>query len=358
MLLFPSADLSTYLSLGIAALAIVASVLTTGLTLRHQRKQSELARIDTEEQSLNERFASATEQLGHEKAAVRLSGIHALVRLTDDWEPQRQAGIDVLCAYLRMPYDPESAPQGEKEVRQTIIRLIGNHLRPDARFSWSKADLDFTGATFDGGDFSGAEFSGLLVSFHGAAFTAGEVSFAGATFNGGLVDFSGAAFSGELVDFSDTTFSGRWVQFFDAMFGGGKVDFNGAAFTAGDVGFVEATFSNVWVDFTGATFSGGSVYFTKSTFGGEEVTFIGATFSDGGSVYFWGAAFNDGVVQFTDAAFSGGLVDFTDATFGGGTVSIASVEQWTHPPKGLSSEAPGLTLPEWGTEPEPLETSG
>jgi len=87
---------------------------------------------------------------------VRLAGVSALARLADDWEPHRQTCIDVLCAYLRMPYHPENPEPGEREVRLTVIRLIRDHLRPTARVAWSGRDLDFTAAVFDGGDFNGA----------------------------------------------------------------------------------------------------------------------------------------------------------------------------------------------------------
>jgi hypothetical protein len=59
--------------------------------------------------------------------------------LADDWPENRQACVDVLCAYLRIPYEPDPgeqgsaeerlAFQGEREVRHTVIRLITAHLR-------------------------------------------------------------------------------------------------------------------------------------------------------------------------------------------------------------------------------------
>src|SRR5690606_34616072 len=57
----------------------------------------------------NERFARAADQLGSERAAVRLAGIYAMAGLGDDWEEGRQACIDVLCAYLRMPFRPQGS---------------------------------------------------------------------------------------------------------------------------------------------------------------------------------------------------------------------------------------------------------
>lgn len=59
-----------------------------------------------------------------------------------------------------MPYEPDleanAYKKGEREVRHTIIRVIRDHLQPEAPTSWSACDFDFTGATFDGGDLSGS----------------------------------------------------------------------------------------------------------------------------------------------------------------------------------------------------------
>ena len=49
-----------------------------------------------------------SEQLGDYKpAAVRSAGVYAMAGLADDWEANRQTCVDVLCAYLRMPYEPD-----------------------------------------------------------------------------------------------------------------------------------------------------------------------------------------------------------------------------------------------------------
>ncbi|WP_068923584.1 pentapeptide repeat-containing protein [Planobispora rosea] len=145
----------------------------------HQREATKL---------FNERFATAAGQLGHDAPAVRLTGVHALAGLADDAPTRelRQTMIDVLCAYLRIPYAPDPGEEGGRderlafaglrEVRHTIIRII-THLRDGASTSWQGHDFDFTGVVFDGGDFARAEFSG------------GEVSFDGAKFSGGTVDF-------------------------------------------------------------------------------------------------------------------------------------------------------------------------
>jgi hypothetical protein len=125
-----------------------------------RREDAKEKREDTK--FFNERFTKAAEQLGHDAAAVRLAGVYAMAGLADDWIAHRQTCIDVLCAYLRMHYDPEPpedveplrAWHGERQVRHTVVRIIAAHLRTNAVVSWQDCDLDFSGAVFDGGDFS------------------------------------------------------------------------------------------------------------------------------------------------------------------------------------------------------------
>ncbi|MEU8953683.1 hypothetical protein AB0C93_05205 [Streptomyces sp. NPDC048518] len=108
-----------------------------------------------------ERFITAVSQLGDDSAAVRLGGVHALTGLADDAPTDllRQTCIDVLCAYLRLPYTAEAdippddtaarhAYLATREVRHTII---------------SRAQ--FCGGTVV---FDGAYFSGSTISFDGA----------------------------------------------------------------------------------------------------------------------------------------------------------------------------------------------
>lgn len=152
----------------------------------------------SEASQLAEPYTAAAEQFGHDQAAVRLAGVYALARLADDWEEQRQVCIDVLCAYLRMPYQPDPTraghKEGEREVRHTIIRTIGDHLQqPDAPASWCANSFDFTGAAFDGGNFSGSHFIGN-VTFYQAAFSGGVVVFHNATF-GGDINFIATKFA-------------------------------------------------------------------------------------------------------------------------------------------------------------------
>ena len=83
-----------------------------------------------------------------------------MARLADDWsgpgdDGARQMCVDVLCAYLRLPYGAEfeKTKPGEREVRRTLIRVIRDHLRedktPDERLRWSGLSFSFEGSTPD-----------------------------------------------------------------------------------------------------------------------------------------------------------------------------------------------------------------
>ncbi|MGB8945370.1 MAG: pentapeptide repeat-containing protein [Streptomyces sp.] len=204
-----------------------------------------------------ERFTTAVSQIGDESAAVRLGGVHALAGLADDAPTDllRQTCIDVLCAYLRLPYTAEAdlppddaaarhAYLALREVRHTIIRLIRDRTSVDPEetsVSWQGYDLDFTGVVFDGGDFTGAVFApGATVSFRDARFSDGTCSFVDACFSGGAVSFGGATFSGGTVIFSQAVFCGGRIDF-GATFSGGTVDFCGAQFTGATLDFTAAT---------------------------------------------------------------------------------------------------------------------
>lgn len=288
--------------------------------------------------SFNERFASASTALGNTAAAVRLASVHAIAGLADDWVGQRQTCIDVLCSYLRMPYEPDSTSDkhqvGEKEVRLTIIRVIRDHLRKGAVVSWQGHDFDFTGAVFDGGDFTEAHFAGGEVIFHRVQFVSGKVFFHRARFDGATVSFDGAWFSGSEVSFEG------------ASFDSGKVSFNGIWFSDGDLTFDGAWFSGSRVSFDRAGFSEGQLSFDGAWFSDSKVTFYAVGFS-GGDVSFDRAAFSGGELSFDRAGFSGGEVSFHEAGFTGGRVDLASVFQYDVPPlfDDFEQVPAGLLLP-------------
>lgn len=335
-----------------------------------------------------ERFGSAADQLGSDKTAVRLAGAYAMASLADDWQAGQQTCIDVLCAYIRMPYEPPGAATGvkargqreEQQVRDTIIKLISAHLRDAAAVSWQGRDLDFGGAVFDSCDFSGARFTGGSITFSKAKFT-GEVIFAGARFNGGGVYFSEAEFTECDADFTWAQFNGGSVYFARTQFTSSRVRFTRAQVTAGDIYFGEAQLSASSIYFGGASFAGGAVSFAEASFAngsdahfeqarfatGAKVSLGGALFAGGeinfggaelrgGQVDFTLAKFTHGAVRFDGAQFSGSEVDFSKARFAGGSVDISHPSTYEVPPTFTWTTQPeDLRLPT-GLVPSPQRT--
>lgn len=171
----PRQPVTTFFDLLKLTFAVTAGVgAVVALVVAYRKQQG------AEVQLFTERFTRAAEQLGHGGAAVRLAGVYAMASLADDAEfrEQRQSCIDVLCAYLRIPFDPSeptdevarSQWNAERQVRQSITRVICEHLQENSRVSWSRHNFDFSGAVFagtetDGNDFGNALFVGDSVSF-------------------------------------------------------------------------------------------------------------------------------------------------------------------------------------------------
>jgi uncharacterized protein YjbI with pentapeptide repeats len=338
-------------------------------TLAEQRDHLDRSLADQRQRTLNERFATAADRLGTDSPApVRLAAVYAMAGLADDWPENRQTCVNVLCGYLRMPYPPDPgedagqadqlAFQGDREVRHTAIRVIGDHLRASAANSWSDLFLNFRGVRFDEADFRGAHFAGGVsfvrahfaggvtfaeakfsawASFYGAEFSDGLVSFQEAEFCGGEVYFEEAAFSGGAASFSQARFtdgqvnfdrarlSGSSVGFAEAEFRGSEVSFNEVEIFDGTVFFKSAKFAAGRVSFSGATFNGGIVSLERAEFCGSQVSFGKAEFS-GGTVLLSHAKFAADQVSFNRARFSGGIVSFDQAQFCGSQVSFDEAE--------------------------------
>src|SRR5258706_6972263 len=279
----------------IAAAAAILGTISTVVTQVYYRKKSSddtkasfkqqneqlkqtLAAQSTRER--NERFATAADLLGSDTPAIQLAGVYAMATLADDWEENRQTCVDVLCAYLRLPYEPDPGDQATEEkrrefqanseVRHTLMRVIAEHLRDPgvakqrAQQSWQELNFNFSGVVFDGGSFSDASFPKGKVDFGRTEFPAG-----------GKVSFNRVKFSGARVDFHDARFSGGTVEFEDARFSGGEVNFRRAEFFVGcKVSFKLAQFSGSKVNFgDGALFCGGEIDFSSADVWSHPPTF-------------------------------------------------------------------------------------
>ncbi|MDD7942020.1 pentapeptide repeat-containing protein [Actinomycetospora lutea] len=296
-----------------------------GLVLAFRRQQStEITGrnqiVDTTERRITELYTKAVDQLGSEQAPVRLGGLYALERLAQNTPEQRQTIVDVICAYLRMPYRQRSASQNpffptdegtearhddaalqERQVRLTAQEILLEHLIPDHwSVFWEGIDLNLRGAHLI--DFGLPSCHVRSANFIGATFS-GRSFFVRATFSGGAY-LRAAIFSGDLADFGEATFSGQ--ADFDGATYNGEAYFGEATFN-GDADFREANFGGV-AHFGGATFIG-DAGFTEATFSGAasftEATFIG--------IASFGKATLNGIASFGEATFS------SDAYFGGAT---------------------------------------
>lgn len=253
---------------------------------RRDELTEETSRADRKD--FNDRFTTAAQQIGSDTAPVRLAGVYAMAQLADEWGrldlAQRQTCINVLCAYLRMPWpaaqaslpvEPTSSRLRDEEtrVREAILRVTGEHIHKDrATDHWHDNVFDLTGAELPVLDFQGAIFGARFVA-NQATFVQ-DAGFDGATFAQGA-GFAGATF-GEYALVADATFAG------DAWFGG--VTFTRAAV------FNEASFEASAV-FDGAAFA--DVLFTDVTFA-AAARFDGAKFA--GDAGFDGALVSGDVV--------------------------------------------------------------
>ncbi|MEU8247201.1 pentapeptide repeat-containing protein [Nonomuraea sp. NPDC048916] len=312
----------TGLTVGAGAAGLVALLLGVRRQWLGERTQA-YQEYDATEKRVTELYTKAADQLGHEKAAVRLAGLYALERVAQHNPEHRQTIVDVICAYLRMPpalTEPTQAqpaqdddgPPGrtrpddreqelralvdpqELQVRIAAQRILRDHLRwsrseqsPPATF-WPGIDLDLTGAWLVKLDLTDCR---MRWAGFGSATFEGFARFDRATF-GGRTMFAGAVFTG-TADWETANFK---AGFQEALFEGETV-------------FRETVFAQR-ADFRGVTFTG-TTLFDQAVFKGlavfrrarftAEALFSGATFA--GEAVFREAQFT-GPTSFRDAAFA------------------------------------------------------
>lgn len=198
-----------------------AAVALYGLWLNDRRRRTEEQRQEVERSRIShERFARAVELLGNDADQVRVGALHALAGLAQGTPSYTQTVLDVLCSYLRRPFDHPwyrnagdqdrehpvlrqrswtqplaSDPEADRErqVRLTAQRLI-RELLPVAGNDAPLYSLDLSGATVEYFDLSGLRVGGILAR---QAVFLGITRLYGVEFHGNAM-FSGARFHGRV----------------------------------------------------------------------------------------------------------------------------------------------------------------
>ena len=308
-----------------------------------------------------ERYLQAVKQLRGKDASARVSGVHALVVLVDEWlheenlsEDEKikegQLIINKLCAYICSPFalaseydeliqDSPAAEglyknreqefyihkaelQAEADVRLSIMKEIHARLQgPDKNTpgAWSNFEYDFSGSTFfypvdlthsyytkpvhfsESVYWSSANFSGSTyrdwVGFTDSTYR-GRTDFSGSTYQGGA-DFHESIYQAE-VDLSKSVYQ-DWVDFHESTYWG-------------DANFSESAYRS-WADFYDSTYQ-------------DEASFTGSTYQEGVDLscsIYWGRVNFRGSIYEDEAAFSGSIfrdtIDFGKDT-GSGRPSV------------------------------------
>ena len=291
--------------------------------LIQQKEQFEANSFKERKAERRERYTKAVEQLGDEKAPVRMGGVYTFVGLVDEWLEEEsiekyedrlkegQVIINNLCAYIRSPftlasrydelskdnpisegiykdnqqkfYSDKAELKAEADVRLGIIQEIHDRIQvPDKNTpgAWSDFEYDFSGSTF----FYPIDLTN--------SYYAKPINFSGSTYEGGAY-FSASSYKG-WADFSDSTYQGE-ANFNDSSYKGGA--YFSASSYKGWADFTRSTYQG-WADFSDSSYKGGA-YFSDSTYQDE------AYFSD--STYQGWANFSDSTYQ--------GWANFSDSTY-------------------------------------------
>ncbi|MET8764352.1 pentapeptide repeat-containing protein [Lentzea sp. NPDC004782] len=196
---------------------------STELTLAHQRQVAATSEYDANERRITELYTKAADQLGAEKAAVRLAGLYALERLGESAPAQRQTIGNVVCAYLRMPYEPVAPSENatdderqrrreaveEQQVRRAALDILARRADQGTDGYWDSLRIDLTGAALADALLAGAHLGGANLS--GANLTGAnlvEAKLAGAVLDDAVLvgaDLTEANLTGASLRNADLT---------------------------------------------------------------------------------------------------------------------------------------------------------
>ncbi|MBC3189483.1 pentapeptide repeat-containing protein [Pseudonocardia sp. C8] len=225
---------------------------------------AEQAEKDALARRITEQHAKAAEQLGSDKAPVRLAGLYTLERIGQDNRSEQQTVVNLICAYLRMPYDKPVAPSAdgpetdceenrrrseELEVRKTAQQILHLHAVRSGReggpdsMHWPNLLINLANSCLF--DMRFDRWNVQFLKLDGADVE-GDAHFELSEFQQ-FADFSGAHFWGG-ANFSDTSFK------FFANFDRTRV--------VGSAKFTNTIFGDV-VNFRNARFDGGAQFYAR-----------------------------------------------------------------------------------------------
>jgi len=271
--------------------------------LKEQIRQFDENAFKERKAERRERYTKAVEQLGDEKAPVRMGGVYTLVGLVDEWLEEKslsdderfkegQVIINNLCAYIRSPFTlashynelSEDAPSlegiykdkkeefyvdkaildSEADVRLSIIKEIHDRIQvPDKNTpgAWSDFEYDFSGSIFFYSvDLTNSYYT-KYVNFSGATYQ-GWADFRRSTYQG-WANFRESTYQG-WANFCESTYQG-WANFCESTYQG-EADFRGSTYQ-GEADFSGSTYKG-GAYFRGSTYKSGA-YFRGSTYGGD-----------------------------------------------------------------------------------------
>ena len=345
--------------------------------LKEQIRQFDENAFKERKAERRERYTKAVEQLGDEKAPIRMGGVYTLVGLVDEWLEEKslsdderfkegQVIINNLCAYIRSPFTLTShynelsnpTPKGiykdkkekfyadkatldsESDVRLSIIKEIHDRIQgPEENTpgTWSDFEYDFSGSVFfypvdltksyykkpinfsDSTYKEEAYFSDSTYqeeAYFSDSTYKEEAYFSRSTYQA-LAYFSGSTYQGG-TDFSGSTYQEE--AYFSRSTYQALADFTGSTYQALAY-FTDSTYQAL-ADFTDSTYKGGA-YFSRSTYQALAY-FTGSTYK--GGAYFSGSTYRGeadfGGSTYKRADFSGStyqaLADFGGSTYKGG----------------------------------------
>ena len=304
-----------------------------------------------------ERYLQAVKQLRSKDASARVSGVHALVVLVDEWLHEEDLSedekikegqfiINKLCAYICSPFtlaseydeltqDSPTAEglyknkeqefyihkaelQAEADVRLSIMKEIHARLQgPDENTpgAWSDFEYDFSGSTFF-----------YPVDLTHSYYTK-PVHFSESVYRSSA-NFSGSTYR-DWVGFSDSTYRGR-ADFSGSIYRGGA-DFHESIYQA-EVDLSKSVYQD-WADFHESTYWG-DANFSESAYRSwadlqnsiyqGQADFSRSAYREGVDLscsIYWGRANFRGSIYEDEAAFSGSIfrdtIDFGKDTDSG-----------------------------------------